>query len=230
MLNNGILCNIFFDLDHTLWDFEKNSSLTFERIFEEMNIQTALDPFLSAYEGINHNFWKLYRENKITQIELRHQRLIETFKAIDYDFDLKKISTLSELYIRYLSTFTNLFDGAFKLLEELKKKYKLHIITNGFDKVQHYKIKNSGLSPYFDKIITAEKVGYKKPNPIIFKYALDLTASQFSESIMIGDSLEADILGAINSGMGAIHFNSHNEPLHDYCPIVKTLNEIQNFI
>ena len=92
MPNNGILCNIFFDLDHTLWDFEKNSSLTFERIFEEMNIQTALDPFLSAYEGINHNFWKLYRENKITQIELRHQRLIETFKAIDYDFDLKKIS------------------------------------------------------------------------------------------------------------------------------------------
>ena len=114
MPNKGILYNIFFDLDHTLWDFEKNSSMTFERIFEEMNIQTDLDPFLSAYEGINHNFWKLYRENKITQIELRHQRLIETFKAIDYDFDLKKISTLSDLYIRYLSTFTNLFDGAFK--------------------------------------------------------------------------------------------------------------------
>ena len=195
-----------------------------------MKIQTDLDLFLSAYEEINHNFWKLYRENKITQFELKHYRLIETFKSIDYDIDLKKIKVLSDLYIRYLSTFTNLFDGAFKLLEELKKKYKLHIITNGFDKVQHYKIKNSGLSPYFDKIITAEKVGYKKPNPLIFKYALDLTASKFSESIMIGDSLEADILGAISSGMGAIHFNSDNDPKHNYCPIVTNLNEIQNFI
>ena len=121
MPNKEILCNIFFDLDHTLWDFEKNSSLTFERIFEEMKIQTDLDLFLSAYEEINHNFWKLYRENKITQFELKHYRLIETFKSIDYDIDLKKIKVLSDLYIRYLSTFTNLFDGAFKLLEELKK-------------------------------------------------------------------------------------------------------------
>ena len=230
MLNKAILCDIFFDLDHTLWDFEKNSSLTFERVFEEMKIQTDLDHFLKAYEGINHFFWKLYRENKITQIELRHQRIIQTFKAIDYDFDLKKINAISDLYIRYLSTFTNLFDGAFNLLEDLKKKYKLHIITNGFDLVQQYKIKNSGLSPYFDKIITAEKVGHKKPNPIIFKYALHQTDSQFSESLMIGDSLEADILGALNIGMGAIHFNSHNEAIHDYCPIVTTLNEIQNFI
>ena len=98
MRNKEILYNIFFDLDHTLWDFEKNSSLTFERIFEEMNIQTDLDPFLSAYEEINHNFWKLYRENKITQFELKHQRLIETFKAIDYDFDLKKLNTFRLIY------------------------------------------------------------------------------------------------------------------------------------
>ena len=230
MLNKVILSHIFFDLDHTLWDFEKNSSLTFERVFEKMKIQANLDTFLSAYEGINHDFWKLYRENKITQIDLRHQRLIETFKVIDYDFDLKKINEISDLYIRYLSTFTNLFDGAITLLKYLNKKYKLHIITNGFDLVQHYKIKNSGLSPYFDKIITAEKVGYKKPNPIIFKYALDQTSSEFARSLMIGDNLEADILGALNSGMGAIHFNSHNEPIHEYCPIVKTLNEIQNLI
>ena len=230
MLNKSALCDIFFDLDHTLWDFEKNSSLTFERVFEEMNIQIDIDHFLTAYEGINHYFWKLYRENKITQIELRHQRLIQTFKAIDYDFELKKISAISKMYILHLSTFTNLFEGAFNLLEDLKKKYKLHIITNGFDLVQHYKIKNSGLSPYFDKIITAERVGHKKPNPKIFKYALHETGSQSSESLMIGDSLEADILGALNSGMEAIHFNSHNEPIHDYCPIVTTLNEIQNFI
>ena len=230
MLHKPILSDVFFDLDHTLWDFEKNSYLTFERVFEQMKIQAALDPFLSAYEGINHHFWKLYRENKITQIELRHQRLIQTFNAIDYDFDKKKINEISNLYIFHLSTFTNLFDGAITLLKDLNKKYKLHIITNGFDLVQHHKIKNSGLSPYFDKIITAEKVGYKKPNPLIFKYALNQTSSEFSKSLMIGDSLEADILGALNLGMGAIHFNSHNEPMHNYCPIVTTLQEIQNLI
>ena len=97
MLHKPILSDVFFDLDHTLWDFEKNSSLTFERVFEQMKIQAALDPFLSAYEGINHHFWKLYRENKITQIELRHQRLIQTFNAIDYDFDKKKIKKIFNL-------------------------------------------------------------------------------------------------------------------------------------
>ena len=230
MLDRDIIKNVFFDLDHTLWDFEKNSLLTFERVFEEMKIKIALEKFLFSYNRFNHFFWKLYRENKITHLDLRKKRLIHAFNAIHHNLEENKILKISDLYIRYLSTYTYLFDGAFPLLKELKEKYKLHIITNGFDLVQHHKIQNSGLSPYFDKIITAEKVGFRKPNPLIFKYAIEVTCASFSNSLMIGDSFEADILGAMSQGMGAIHFNSHNEPHHDKCPIVTKLEQIQNLI
>jgi putative hydrolase of the HAD superfamily len=213
-------------LDHTLWDFEKNSALTFEKIFDQLKINLNLNGFLEAYEGINHHYWKLYRENKISQEELRHKRLIKTFEAIDFDFDPQKIESISDQYILHLSTFSNLFEGAISLLDGLKSKYQLHVITNGFETVQHHKIKNSGLSSYFKNVFTAEKVGYKKPHPIIFEHALDHTQTNAHNSLMIGDSLEADVLGAMNIGMQAIHFNSHNEPQHDHCPMVENLDEI----
>ena len=111
-------------------------------------------------------------------------------------------------------------------MEKLKVKYQLHVITNGFEVVQHNKINNSGLSSYFKNVFTSEKVGYKKPHPIIFEYALDQTNAVANNSMMIGDSLEADILGALNIGMQAIHFNSHDEPIHDHCPMVQNLDEI----
>lgn len=219
---------MFFDLDHTLWDFEKNSALTFEKIFKQLNIDLHLGDFLDAYEGINHEYWKLYRENKISQTELRHKRLIKTFQSVDYEFDLDNIGLLSDKYILYLSTFSNLFEGSISLLESLQSKYRLHIISNGFDAVQFHKMKNSGLSPYFENVFTAEKVGYKKPHPFIFEYALDQSGTLAEKSLMIGDCLEADVLGALNTGMQAIHFNSHDEPLHDHCPIVQNLNEIKS--
>ena len=222
----NLITDVFFDLDHTLWDFERNSALTFEKIFGELKIDLNLVDFLAAYEGINHYYWKLYRENKISQKELRHKRLIETFRVIDFAFDPSNIKSISDQYILNLSTFSNLFEGAISLLEKLKVKYKLHIITNGFEVVQHNKINNSGLSPYFKNIFTSEKVGYKKPHPIIFEYALDQANAFPNNSMMIGDSLEADILGALNIGMQAIHFNSHDEPIHDHCPIVQNLDEI----
>ena len=230
MLDKKQITDIFFDLDHTLWDFEKNSALTFEKIFDELNIDLSLNDFLEAYHGINHYYWKLYRENKISQEELRTTRLIKTFQSIGYDFDPTNITMISDLYILQLSTFSNLFEGAISLLKGLRKKYQLHVITNGFEAVQQHKIKNSGLHFYFENIFTAEKVGYKKPNPIIFEYALDQTNTLAKNSLMIGDSLEADILGAINCGMKAIHFNSHNEPLHNHCKVVYHLNDIKGLL
>ena len=226
MPDKNQITDVFFDLDHTLWDFEKNSALTFEKIFDQLNINLNLNGFLEAYEGINHHYWKLYRENKISQEQLRHKRLIKTFEAIDFDFDPQKIESISDQYILHLSTFSNLFEGAISLLDGLKSKYQLHVITNGFEIVQHHKIKNSGLSSYFKNVFTAEKVGYKKPHPIIFEHALDHTQTNAHNSLMIGDSLEADVLGAMNIGMQAIHFNSHNEPQHDHCPMVENLDEI----
>lgn len=230
MLDKNRITDVFFDLDHTLWDFEKNSALTFEKIFKQLNVDLQLGDFLHVYDAINHHYWKLYRENKISQKELRHQRLIKSFQAIDYAYDQQNIDSISDQYLLHLSTFSNLFEGAISLLEELQNHYNLHVITNGFEVVQHHKVNNSGLSSYFKNIFTAEKVGYKKPHPLIFEYALDHSNSEAHKSLMIGDSLEADILGALEAGMHAIHFNSHNEPLHDYCPVVKSLDEIRDML
>ena len=223
------LTDIFFDLDHTLWDFEKNSLLTFEKIFGEMKLKADLDQFIFHYNPINHRYWKAYRENRITQEELRHNRLLDSFNQINYQTTTSQIDEISEAYIVYLSTFPHLFKGTIPLLNKLKSKYKLHIITNGFEHVQHFKIKNSGLDSYFDFVFTAEQLGYKKPHPQIFIQALRQTQADPKKSLMIGDSLEADILGAMAQGMHAVHFNSHEEERHDKCLIVDSLDELNTF-
>ena len=228
MNNLDTITDIFFDLDHTLWDFEKNSALTFSKVFEEINLRVSLNDFLNYYNPINHAYWKLYRENKITQEELRFKRLSKTLEKLGHNLSNDKIFKISEQYINYLSSFKNLFEGAIDLLEFLNKEYRLHIITNGFEEVQHFKIINSGIQPYFKYIFTAEKVGYKKPHPQIFIRALKVAETKASASMMIGDSFEADILGALNQGMKAIHFNSHGEAKHDKCPIVYSLKELKS--
>jgi putative hydrolase of the HAD superfamily len=220
------LTDIFFDLDHTLWDFEKNSALTFDFIFRELNFLIELKDFLHYYNPINHHYWKLYRENRISQEELRFNRLAKTFEMLKVDVSSPQIKQIAAFYIEKLSTFTHVFEGAHELLQNLSKDYSLHIITNGFESVQHYKLANSGLQPYFEFTFTAEKVGFKKPHPKIFETAIQTAQTQGAQSLMIGDSLEADIEGALQCGMHAVHFNSHNESEHDKCPIVYSLNEL----
>ena len=227
MINTYSVTDIFFDLDHTLWDFEKNSGLAFNEIFIELNFPFSLDVFLKLYNPINHAQWKLYRENKITQEDLRFNRLNMTFEKLNYSASIGLIDKISEQYITYLSTFPHLFEGAIELLEVLKNRFRLHIITNGFDKVQQFKIENSGIESFFEFVFTAEKVGFKKPHPEIFIQSLKTVNTTAEASIMIGDSFEADILGALNQGMQAIHFNSHNEEVHTKCPIVYSLAELK---
>ena len=226
MLNIYSLKNIFFDLDHTLWDFERNSELTFDFIFRKLDLEIDLKNFLSKYNPINQKCWKLYRENKISQKELRIKRLVKTFEIIQFEIQFYKIEEISNLYIKHLLTFKNLFDGTHELLHFLKKKYRLHVITNGFEDVQNFKILNSGLSSYFENIFTADSLGYKKPNPKIFKLAMDKVGTNPKCSLMIGDSFEADIKGALEVKMQALHFNSHNEPIHNRCPIFYSLTDI----
>lgn len=227
MINTNSVTDVFFDLDHTLWDFEKNSGLTFNKIFLELNFPFSLDVFLKFYNPINHAQWKLYRENKITQEDLRFNRLNKTFEKLNYSASIGLIDNISEKYITYLSTFPHLFEGTLELLEALKNRFRLHIITNGFDKIQQFKIENSGIESFFEFVFTAEKVGFKKPHPEIFIQSLKTVNTTAEASIMIGDSFEADILGALNQGMQAIHFNSHNEKVHTKCPIVYSLAELK---
>ena len=222
--------DVFFDLDHTLWDFEKNSALTFEKILIENNIGVSLDDFLKVYVPTNLVFWKLYREEKITKSELRYQRLKVVFDTLGHPVNDKTIDRLALEYIAHLSTFNHLFPNTKEILDYLRPKYKLHIITNGFQEIQEKKMKRSNIHSYFDKIVDSEMVGVKKPNPIIFEFALKLAKISPEEGLMIGDSIEADIIGARQVGMNALHFNAHNEAGHRYCPIISDLGEIKSFL
>ncbi len=225
-----LVTDVFFDLDHTLWDFEKNSALTFKKILAENRIGVPLNDFLEVYVPANFAFWKLYREEKITKEELRYQRLKTVFDKLGHPVDDPVIHLLADEYIRHLSSQNHLFPNAMEILEYLKPKYNLHIITNGFQEIQDKKLQNSNIYAYFDQVINSEMAGVKKPNPGIFELALKRAGVTSQKSIMIGDSLEADIQGALNVGLHALHFNSDNSPDHDLCAMIHDLNEIKIYL
>jgi len=226
----GLITDVFFDLDHTLWDFEKNSALTFQKIFEEQGVHICLDDFLEVYVPANLRYWKKYREEKITKEELRYQRLKSVFDHLGYTTTDDTINLLSKEYINHLSSFNHLFPDTIEVLEYLKSNYKLHIITNGFQEIQAKKLKNSGIYSYFDQIVDSEMAGVKKPNPIIFNLALDMAKVTPNKSLMIGDSLEADILGAKGVGLHTLHCIAHGEEPHNQSPIIYKLKEIKSYL
>jgi putative hydrolase of the HAD superfamily len=222
--------HVFFDLDHTLWDFEKNSALAIETIFKKHSINVDLQLFLFHYVPINIKYWEWYRVDKITQFELRLGRLKETFQLLNYEIDDEKIIFLSEEYIEYLPKFNHLFHGAIEILDYLKPKYNLHIITNGFQEIQDNKLKNSNIAHYFKTITNSEMAGVKKPNPVIFKYAITEANASKTNSIMIGDCIEADVNGALNFGMDAILFNIDTSKTFDNIKQVSHLLELKKHL
>jgi len=225
-----IVKDIFFDLDHTLWDFDKNSMLAFKRVFKKFKITIEFDAFLKIYEPINLEYWKKYREDKVSKENLRRGRLIDSFNFFDLIFTTEKIDEIADAYIQELPFDNHLFEGALEILDYLILKYKLHIITNGFEEVQHKKLKNSGIDHYFSTVTTSEEVGVKKPNPKVFLTALNKANSLPTQSVMIGDSLEADILGANNIGMQTIFYNYRNESISKKIKSIDSLLEIKNYL
>lgn len=198
--------HIFFDLDHTLWDFERNSEITFQLIFKKHSIPFEIDAFVNVYRPINLKYWNMYRNNQISSENLRHERLKEVFSILGYPYDRDLIDLIAEEYINHLSQQIHLFPYTTAILDYLKDKYELHIITNGFETIQHRKLKSSKIDHYFKTVTTAEGSGYKKPDFRIFDYALNAAQADKTESVMIGDSLEADIQGAKDFGMHAVYF------------------------
>ena len=228
-MNNHIK-HVFFDLDHTLWDFDKNSRLTFQKIFNLNKLEVNLDDFLEIYEPINLKYWKLYREEKVTKSALRYGRLKEAFDGVGVAVNDSLINNLSEAYIDQLSTFNNLFDGTFEILDYLSSKYQLHIITNGFEEAQEKKLATSNIKHYFKTVTNSEMVGVKKPNPKIFNFALDIAKAKSSESVMIGDSLEADIEGAHKIGMDTIHFDYKDSDINHNFKRITALKMLNNYL
>ena len=226
----GKITDVFFDLDHTLWDFERNSALTFQQIFHEQGLEINLNDFLKYYVPINLRFWKLYREERVGKQELRYQRLKQSFDSMGLEVNDDTINALSESYIAHLSSFKHVLPGTFEILDYLKGRYRLHIITNGFSETQEKKMKNANIRQYFEVVVDSEMAGVKKPNPKIFCLALEKAGIASEKALMIGDNLEADILGAQQVGLSTLHLNSNRETHHEFSEIIYHLHEIKNFL
>ena len=222
--------HLFFDLDHTLWDFDKNSGFAFDTIFKNQGFDISLQEFLNIYIPRNQHYWKLYQVNKISHQDLRYYRLKDFFDALNFEVSDEIIHQLSDDYIKYLPEYNHLFDGAIELLDYLKPNYQLHIITNGFNEVQDKELHNSNIGHYSETITNSELAGQKKPNPIIFDFALGIAKASKEESIMIGDSFEADILGALDFGIDAIFFNENKTEIKHDVHQVNHLLELKNIL
>ena len=202
--------HIFFDLDRTLWDFEKNSQETLVEIYHHFKLANLgiVNPeiFIEKYRFHNEYLWSLYRQEKISKDKLRSYR----FQLCLNDFSISNdqlAKNLGDMYIDSCPIKTHLFPFTIELLEYLKTKYQLHIITNGFQDVQLIKLKHSKLESYFDKIITSEKIGVKQPDSKIFNFALSSAQAPLNKSLMVGDDFPVDILGAKKIGMDQVFFN-----------------------
>jgi len=226
--------HIFFDLDRTLWDFESNSFDTLVELFQQFDLQKLGIPFakdfIEKYQINNENLWDKYRKGSITKDILRDLRFhitLEEFGIIDKDLSSK----LGDFYVTNSPKKTKLFPYSIPILKYLiKKGYHLHIITNGFQEVQIIKLEYSSLISFFKEIITSEAAGVKKPNSKIFQYALDKANAQIESSIMIGDDLAVDIIGAKDFGMSQIYFNPnrliHHEDIYYEINCLNQLREI----
>jgi putative hydrolase of the HAD superfamily len=225
--------HLFFDLDHTLWDFETNAKETLNDLYHLHQLQakgiTNFDDFFERYSFHNHHLWGKYTKGLIKQDELRWKRMWLTL--LDYKLADETLSrNLAIQFLEILPTKKNLFAHTHQVLTYLVNKgYILHLVTNGFETVQHHKLRHSNLTHFFIEVITSEASNSIKPNKEIFDYALQKAKANIAESIMIGDNLEADIQGGINAGMDTIFVNHLEiEPTIKATYEVRSLKELEN--
>ena len=203
--------SLFFDLDHTLWDFEKNSIATLNVLFNEIDLPGKgipdFDDFNIVYHEINDKLWDRFRKGFLSREDLRWKRMFQTL--VHYKVHNEPLARqLSERYLEILPEQTNIFPYCIELMEYcVSKGYELHLITNGFELTQKLKLKNSLLDKYFIRMITSEQAMSMKPEKEIFEYAVRETGADVTKSLMIGDALDIDVLGAQRVGMDQVYFN-----------------------
>lgn len=204
--------DVFFDLDRTLWDFDKNSESALRIIYDELKLSdhsSSFDAFMTIYRDVNAKFWREYAEGKIDKIQLRNGRFTDTLKQFKIDNE-KMGEDMSTRYLEISPYQTHLFPSTKEVLTDLKNNnYKLHIITNGFKEVQFTKLENSGIIQFFDDILCSEEIGKAKPHRLVFEGALKRANAKAENSIMIGDDFNADVVGAENAGIRGVLFDPH---------------------
>ena len=198
--------HILIDLDDTLWDFKANSRIAMTEIFSEYELNKYYDSFESFYDVYttkNHQLWDQYAKGEITKEFLSLERFLYPLRIVGCEnFELAK--TLGNDFLHRTTLQTQLVEGAVELLEYLKDKYTLSIISNGFVEVQYIKLRRSGLLPYFDFIFLSEEIGYQKPDPRFFQVVLEKLNAKNTECLVIGDNFQTDIQGAQNAQIKAI--------------------------
>jgi len=200
---------IFFDLDRTLWDFDSNAEEALREIFASFKLKSKISSasdFLRVYEKHNERLWMAYRQGKIKKSLLRTKRFDLSLK----DFGIHNevlAARMGEEYLRISPLKTTLIPGTIEVLQFLHQHYHLYVITNGFNEVQYLKMERCGLNRFFKDIFTSENLGYQKPHAAIFQKALLLANEKPAAALMIGDDVEADILGALKAGIDQVYFN-----------------------
>jgi len=225
---------IFFDLDHTLWDYEVNSRETLTDLFCSYSLDTLLgcntDEFLRTFQKVNFKLWDQYNHQQIDREEIRTQRFARVFR--EYGSDDKKLAlSVSDEYIAQCPAKPNLLPFARETLDYLRENYELHILSNGFDDVQAIKLESSGIRPYFGTVITSETTGHRKPSREIFQYSCRQIGYPSEACLMIGDNYRADILGAMDAELQAMFYNPmrlkvERQPHFEIC----CLSEIPNHL
>lgn len=210
---------LFFDLDHTLWDFDANSVSTLRVMYGEFDLEAKgiddFDDFNQVYHEINSKLWERFRKGYLSRDDLRWKRMWQTL--VHYRVNNEPLAKqMSERYLEILPTQTLLFPHTIETLDYCKTKgYEMHLITNGFEYTQQLKLKNAALDSYFDKMITSEQAMAMKPHKEIFDYALQQTGGMADASLMIGDALDVDILGGKNAGIDQVFFNPNKQQHQD---------------
>ena len=221
--------HIFFDLDRTLWDFERNSKSALVQLFYELKLDNIIESFESfheVYRKINAEYWEDYAKGRVSKEKLRVGRFHDTLVSFGQD-DIPLSSAMAEGYVKISPFQTHLFPGTKEVLQELSdKNYHLHIITNGFKEVQYIKLDNCGLRSFFDVVVCSEVVGKNKPSLAIYNYALEQAGCLAENAMMVGDDYIADVSGALKAGLQAILFDPHDCSSENYEHTIRNLNEV----
>lgn len=227
--------DIFFDLDHTLWDYNTSAKQTLFELYDryELSVAGASDKhlLLEAFLTINDGLWDKFNKGEISKYFLRTQRFNMVFDKIRVNkrlFPQELISQFNHDYLHECPQKPNLIDGALELLGKLEDNFNLHIITNGFNDIQQTKLERSGLAKFFKYVITSESAGAKKPYSKIFKFAFKTTNASLQHSIMIGDNLTTDIKGARDFGLDQIFFNPSK--IHHTEKVSHEVHELQEIL
>lgn len=207
--------HLFFDLDHTLWDFDTASEQTWQALYAKYNLVEFgimdFDAFFKTYCDHNDRMWARFRSGLMNREELRWKRIRNTL--IDFKvYDKPLALALSAAYLELLPTQAVLMPSARELLDHCKERYALHLLTNGFEATQRLKLQHVGIDGYFTEIITSEQSNSMKPHPEIFRYALRAIGAACPDCLMIGDALDIDVQGAMDVGIDAVYYNPHRKP------------------